>query len=115
MEHTQFSLTSIFSNTSSNVNYTSIEYYKAYNGVVNSEYTRFMIRQDVTINQESRDLWFHDNSDSSLLDSFDLKQIDRNLFTSQKYLIMIYFLIFICNMKKYFHTKVIEKWIDSNE
>ena len=108
MEHTRSRLTSAFSNTSSNVIYASMEYDKACNAVANSEDTRVMIRRGVTVNQESGDLGLRGSGDSSLLDSFDSKQMVRNLCASQQYHTMTHFLTFTCNMKKHFGTKDIK-------
>ena len=115
MEHTRSRLTSASSSTSSNVNYASMEYDKACNAVANSEDTRIMIRRGVTVNQESGDLGLRGTRDSSLLDSFDSKQMVRNLCASQQYHTMTHFLTFTCNMKKHFGTKVIRNWIDGDE
>ena len=92
-----------------------MEYDKACNAVANSEDTRVMIRRGVTVNKESGDLGLRGSGDSSLLDSFDSKQMVRNLCASQQYHTMTHFLTFTCNMKKHFGTKVIKNWIDGNK
>ena len=50
-----------------------------------------------------------------MLESFDSKQMVRNLCASQRYHQMTHFLTFTCNMRKNFGTKPIKIWVDSGE
>ena len=52
---------------------------------------------------------------TSLHDSFDSKQMVKNLCTSQRYNKMTEFLTLICNKRKHFGIKLIKVWIDGKQ
>ena len=78
------------------------------NLAANHQDTRIIIKQGLTVDDQSGELGLRGVGDSSMLESFDSKQMVRNLCASQRYHQMTHFLTFTCNMRKHFGTKPIK-------
>ena len=114
-KHVRCRITNPSMNTSSDFHYTSFCYDMLSNQAANHEDTRVVLRRGFTVDDKNDGLALRGRGDSSMHESFDSKQMVRNLCASKRYHIMTHFLTFTCNMRKHFGTKAIKLWIDGEE
>ena len=80
------------------------------------EDTRLVLQRGLTVSEDNANrLTVCGKGDSALMESFDSKQMVRNLCASQYYHKMDFFLTFTCNTRKHFGTSAIKNWLDNEQ
>ena len=110
-QHVRSRLSFAGCNTSINPRYITFAYDMLTNLAATHEDTRLVMQRGLTVQDgNSTGLSLHEKEDSVLMESFDSKQMVRNLCASQYYHKMDFFLTFTCNSKKDFGTSTIKNF-----
>ena len=115
-QHVKSRLTSAGCTTSSDPRYITFAYDMLTNLAATHEDTRLVLQRGLTVSEDNANrLTVRGKGDSALMESFDSKQMVRNLCASQYYHKMDFFLTFTCNTRKHFGTSAIKNWLDNEQ